>query len=116
MTKKAKAPIEDLFVHRHDSREWDERAEPIEVRASPSSVLSIRMPSAELIALSEAAANAGETMSQYTRKAVYMRVMGLSITTVSLAFTGTLIAPNAAPWTEAAPSNATLSSPIPANA
>lgn len=65
---------EELYEHRHDPDEWAEEPEAIEVRPTRSSVLSVRLPRAELDALEAAAAERGETLSQYVRMALAMRL------------------------------------------
>lgn len=77
----------ELYEHRQDPGEWEQEPERIEVRPARSSVLSVRLPRAEFDALEEAARAAGETLSEYVRRAVMQRVQGSGmpsgITTVS---------------------------------
>jgi hypothetical protein len=49
--------------------------EPVQIAACPSStsVLSLRLPTAEFHALLKAAREAGESVSEYVRKAIEMR-------------------------------------------
>lgn len=66
---------EDLIRHRDDAGEWDEEPEDIEVR-SASEVVSFRIASDQLSDLEEAASVAGETLSQYIRYALAIRMYG----------------------------------------
>jgi hypothetical protein len=83
MSKRAKDSGEneaqDLYDHRHDPDEWEEAPERIEVRPARSSVLSVRLPRAEFDALEKAAAAAGETLSEYVRRAVLQRAQGMGM-------------------------------------
>lgn len=67
---------DELYQHRHDPDEWEEEPEQIEVRPARSSVLSVRLPRDEFVALEAAAAELGETVSQYVRTALAMRLNG----------------------------------------
>lgn len=107
---------DELFAHRHDAGEWEEKPERIEVRPALTSVVSLRMPASELKLLSRAAALSGETLSQYIRKSVQIRIQGVSVAGMTVRFSGTILTSNAGPWTEATPSDARFSIPIPANA
>jgi hypothetical protein len=107
---------DELFAHRHDAGEWEEEPELIAVRPGLTSVVSLRMPSNELKLLSRAAAMSGETLSQYVRKAVQIRIQGVSVAGMTVRFTGTILTSNAGAWTEATPSDARFKTPIPANA
>ncbi len=107
---------EELFVHRHDAGEWAEEPESIEVRQPLTSVVSLRMPAGELRLLSQHAAASGETLSQFVRKAVQLRIQGVAVAGMTIRFTGTILTPNASPWTEAPPSDARFKNPLPANA
>ncbi len=66
--------IKELHEHQDDPNEWSEEAVPIEVRPGRTSVVSFRLPTRELDALEEAAAAAGESISEYVRKAVVLRL------------------------------------------
>ncbi len=66
--------IKELYEHKDDPDEWSEEAVPIEVRPSRTSVVSFRLPTEEMDALEEAASAAGESLSEYVRKAVALRL------------------------------------------
>jgi hypothetical protein len=85
--------VKELHAHRNDPEEWSEETEDIEVRPSGSEVVSFRLPSEELDALAEASKEAGESLSEYVRKAIAVRLHGIAIgpvVQVSLG-TGTLL-------------------------
>lgn len=67
---------DELYQHRHDPDEWAEEPEQIEVRPARSSVLSVRLPRNEFDALEAAAAERGESVSQYVRTALALRLSG----------------------------------------
>ncbi|HEY7349672.1 MAG TPA: hypothetical protein VH599_15255 [Ktedonobacterales bacterium] len=66
--------IQELYEHQDDPDEWSEEAVPIEVRPGRTSVVSFRLPTKELDALEEAASAARESISEYVRKAVALRL------------------------------------------
>lgn len=70
---------QEMYEHRHDPGEWEEAPERIEVRPARSSVLSVRLPRVEFDALEEAATAAGETLSEYVRRAVMERIEGMGM-------------------------------------
>ncbi|HYU57611.1 MAG TPA: hypothetical protein VEO00_06125 [Actinomycetota bacterium] len=70
---------EELYRHRHDLGEWSSEPEEIEVRSSKTEVVSFRLPSGELDVLEDAAQRAAESLSEYIRKAVALRLHGLPI-------------------------------------
>lgn len=74
-----KDPVEELHEHRDDPGEWDEEAEAIEVRPTRSEVVSFRLPADELDRVEEAAAHAGESLSEFVRKALALRLYGTPI-------------------------------------
>jgi ribbon-helix-helix CopG family protein len=75
MTDEAK----DLLQHRHDEDEWSDQAEAVSVRHTGSEVVSFRLPAEELDGLVEAAGNAGESLSEFIRKALALRLHGTPI-------------------------------------
>jgi predicted DNA binding CopG/RHH family protein len=79
MSKKqrtAQDEARELYEHRHDEDEWEDEPEPVEVHPSRTSVLSIRLHREELDALEQAAAQKGENLSKYVRKAITYRMQG----------------------------------------
>ncbi len=66
----------ELYEHRHDPEEWADEAEEIQVRPSQTTVVSCRLPKEEFLALEESARAAGETVSEYVRKAIALRRAG----------------------------------------
>lgn len=73
MSKTEEALARELHAHRHDPDEWSEEPVPITVRQSRTAILSVRLPLDELDGLEEAAQAAGESLSDYVRKAVVVR-------------------------------------------
>lgn len=67
---------QELYEHRNDPDEWGEEAEPIIVKPVRSQVVSFRLPVAELARLEEAVKQTGESLSEYVRKAIVMRLTG----------------------------------------
>lgn len=61
-------------AHRDDPDEWEETAEEAVVRPSGMTVFSLRMPTAELVALRAAAKRAGVPVSDIIRGAVRDRL------------------------------------------
>lgn len=66
----------ELRAHRDDPDEWSEEAVAIEVRPSRSTVVSFRLPSEEFHALHGAAQRAGESLSEFIRSALSLRLHG----------------------------------------
>jgi len=64
----------ELYESRNDPDEWSEEAEEIEVKPRRSSVLSFRLPPEELDALEQAMAQTGESLSEYIRGALALRL------------------------------------------
>lgn len=64
----------ELHEHRNDPDEWEDQAVEIEVRPAPSAVVSFRIPNEELHRVSEAARAAGESLSEYVREALRVRL------------------------------------------
>jgi hypothetical protein len=76
-----KEPAEELWEHRNDPDEWSEEAEEIETRPSGSAVVSFRIPWEELEKLDEAAAAKGESVSEFIREALRIRLQGIALAT-----------------------------------
>jgi hypothetical protein len=73
-TQKSEAEVaQEVYVHRHDPGEWAEEAENIAVRPARTAVVSFRLPLNELDALEDAAQEAGESLSEFVRKAIELR-------------------------------------------
>jgi hypothetical protein len=79
MSNNEKDPIRELWEHRHDPEEWSEEAEEIEARPTGSTVVSFRLPWEEFEELEEAAAAKGESLSEFIRKALRIRLQGIAI-------------------------------------
>lgn len=73
--REQKKPMDatNLHEHRHDPGEWSAKPVRVDVRLAKTSVVSCRLPTAELEELVEAAERAGETVSDYIRGAVTLR-------------------------------------------
>lgn len=74
MSESRKDLARELYESRNDPEEWSEEAEEIEVKPRRSSVLSFRLPPEELNALEEAMAQTGESLSEYVRGALALRL------------------------------------------
>lgn len=61
-----------------DAQEWEDEPEQIEVRRSKRDVVSFRLPHEEAEQLIAAAKQAGETLSEFIRGAIAIRVHGTS--------------------------------------
>ena len=82
MNKSEKDLVKEVWEHRNDPEEWGEEAENIEVRSNPSSVVSFRLPSKEFTLLEQARAQTGESLSEFIRNALAMRLHGRPIESV----------------------------------
>lgn len=71
----AKRSAEELLEHRNDPGEWSGEGEQIEVRPS-TAVISFRLPPEEVDLLIDAARKSEETISEYVRKAIGIRLFG----------------------------------------
>ena len=57
-----------------DDALWEQEPVPVERRPNRTSVLSLRLPTTEFHALLKAARGSGESVSEYVRKAIAMRL------------------------------------------
>jgi len=74
-TKKTEKELaKELYDHRHDPGEWGEKAVQIRARPARTAVISCRLPLDEYDALEQAAQDAGESLSEFVRKAVAMLI------------------------------------------
>ncbi len=76
MSESRKDLARELYESRNDPEEWSEEAEEIEVKPRRSSVVSFRLPPEELDALEQAMEQTGETLSEYVRTALALRIHG----------------------------------------
>jgi hypothetical protein len=60
----------ELFAHRHDPDEWEEEPEPIVVRPSHTSVVSVRIPTEDLDAIEQIANQRQQTIAEYICAAI----------------------------------------------
>ncbi len=79
MSESRRKLAEELYEHRNDPGEWGEEVEEIEVKPRRSSVLSFRLPTEELDTLERDMARTGETLSEYIRNALAMRLHGETV-------------------------------------
>jgi hypothetical protein len=72
-----------------DEEMWTQEPAKITTRSTRTSVLSLRLPTQEFHALLRAARNAGESVSEYVRKAIAMRqaLQPASSSTINVSFT-----------------------------
>lgn len=77
-----------LHEQRGDADEWSEEEEQIEVRPARTTVVSVRLPADEFLALEAAARATGESVSQYVRRAIELRQRGVApqFSSVSVSF------------------------------
>jgi len=66
----------EVIEHRDDPDEWSEDPEAVDVRPSRSEVVSFRLPSDEMDVLEEAAARSRESLSEFIRGALALRLYG----------------------------------------
>jgi hypothetical protein len=66
----------ELFEHRSDKDEWGEEAVPIKRRPSRTEVVSVRIPSSDLDLIEERAEQVGESISDFIRGAIAVRLHG----------------------------------------
>ncbi len=71
-----KSLVNEIWKHRDDPEEWGEEAEDIQVRPSRSSVVSFRLPREELAEIEQARAQTGESLSEFIRGALALRLRG----------------------------------------
>jgi len=72
----AEREARELLQHRDDPGEWGEEPEQVDVKPSRSEVVSFRVPSDELDVLEKAATRSGESLSEFIRKALALRLYG----------------------------------------
>lgn len=73
---KKQSAEDELYEHRRDAGEWSETSVPITVAKTTTEVVSFRLSSSELNELETAAAAQGETLSEFIRKAIAIRIHG----------------------------------------
>ena len=78
MTEKELAA--ELYAHRNDPDEWEEAPIQTEVSQQRGVIMSFRLPVAEFIALQKAAKANGETVSEFIRNSLRLRLHGEVIT------------------------------------
>lgn len=66
----------ELREHRNDTDEWSKEAEEIEVKPRRSSTVSFRLSAEDFTALEQAMEQTGESLSEYIRKAIDLRIHG----------------------------------------
>ncbi len=71
----------EVYAHRDDPGEWDETPlQADEVTATRGVVLSFRLPSTEFVALQKISKETGETLSEFIRNAIALRLHGEPVT------------------------------------
>jgi hypothetical protein len=66
----------ELLQHRSDEGEWGEEAVSIKRRPSRTEVVSVRIPSSDLDLIEELAEQVGESISDFIRGAIALRLHG----------------------------------------
>ncbi|MCY3560851.1 MAG: hypothetical protein OXH20_06730 [bacterium] len=66
--------IEQLHASRDDPAEWDEKPAAVRVRPATTSVVSFRMPHDELDCLQNIAGARGQTISDFVRDSIRVRI------------------------------------------
>lgn len=72
------ADIEELHASRDDPGEWDEEWAAVRVRPTTTSVVSFRMPHGELDRLQTIVRTRGESISDFVRDSIRVRIGHLS--------------------------------------
>lgn len=72
------ADVEELHTSRDDPDEWDEERAAVRVRPTTTSVVSFRMPHGELDRLQSIAGARGESLSDFVRDSIRVRIGHLS--------------------------------------
>jgi hypothetical protein len=75
--KREKALAVRLQTRRSRGDDWDETPIPADVHPNRGVVTSVRMPLGEFLAVQKAATAAGQTVSEYVRAAIAMRLRGM---------------------------------------
>ena len=70
--------VEELHAGRDDPDEWDEEPAAVRVRPTTTSVVSFRMPHSELVRLQGIAGARGESISDFVRDSIRVRIGHLS--------------------------------------
>ena len=70
--------VEELHAGRDDPDEWDEEPAAVRVRPTTTSVVSFRMPRSELDRLQSIAGARGESISDFVRDSIRVRIGHLS--------------------------------------
>lgn len=71
--KSSEELTQELQQQSNEAELWEQTPTDIEARPNRTSVLSLRLPTAEFHALLRAARNEGESVSEYVRKGIIMR-------------------------------------------
>jgi hypothetical protein len=66
----------ELYEHRNDEGEWGEEAVPIKTKPSRTEVVSVRIPSSDLDLIEDMAEEQGESISDFIRGAIALRLRG----------------------------------------
>jgi len=66
----------ELRARRAEPDEWDETPIRAEIARERNALMSFRLPTSEFVALQKAARASGETLSEFIRKAVGLRLHG----------------------------------------
>ncbi len=79
MKRSEKDLAAELHAHRNDPGEWGAEAVEIEVQPSRSAVVSFRLPTEEFYNLQKATDITGESLSEFIRKALSIRLRGQAV-------------------------------------
>lgn len=88
MSQDEKREAQELHRHRRDKGEWADKPEEIQARPTGSEVLSFRLPAEMLDDLEDAASRTGESLSEFLRSALALRLYGAPIGPAVELFTG----------------------------
>jgi hypothetical protein len=77
--KREEELIKQLAEHQDDPEEWENEPADVVVRAKTSHVISFRVSLEELEEITTSAEHAGETLSEFIRSAVALRIKGRPI-------------------------------------
>lgn len=101
------ALAEELERARDDEGEWAEEAVDVKVRSTRTQVVSFRLPLDELERLTTCAAATGESLSEFVRGAIELRIGQTMSPFITLSHSMKSVtvydSPASSGWTEAAP-------------
>ena len=71
-----KALAARLYAQRHESAEWEDTPVDADVQSNRAVVTSLRLPVQEFVAMQKAAKSSNQTVSEFIRNAIAMKLRG----------------------------------------